>query len=82
MKKGSTVLLKRPEEIKEEFKDKINSTEESYVFENLDLNIEQINAICPEIEYKILYIDSDGDIKFYNLPGTYPQEVIKEIINE
>ena len=82
MKKGNIVLLKRPEEIKEEFKDKINSTGESYVFENLDLNIEQINVICPEIKYKILNIDSDGDIKFYNLPGTYPKEVIKEIINE
>jgi len=82
MKKGSIILLKRPEEIKEEFKDRINSTGESYVFENLDLNIEQINAICPKIEYEILHIDFDGDIIICNLPGAYPIEVIKEIINE
>jgi len=77
LKKGDKVLLKTKEEFEKKYKDKINSTGESYVFNTLDLNIYQLDAICPEIEYEILHIDSDGDLKFYNLPGTYPVEILK-----
>jgi len=77
LKKGDKVYLKTKEDFEKEFSDRVNSTGESYVFDTLDLNVYQLEVICPEIKYEVLSIDSDGDLKFYNLPGTYPAEIVK-----
>jgi len=80
MKKGDMVYLKSKEDFNKEFGDKLNSTGEIYVFDTLNLSVEQINVICPKLKYEVLCVDSDGDIKLRNLPGSYPPKVVKSIL--
>lgn len=76
MKKGQLITLDK-EKVLEICKGRENSTGESYVFENMDLNKEQVSVIITGQEEEILGIDSDGDIRFYGLPGTYPREIFE-----
>jgi len=73
MKKGDLVNLN---------KDHISSicTEKEvdegvFEFKNITFVQYQLDAIDENTKYKIISIDSDGDIRFEGLPGLYPAEL-------
>jgi len=76
MKKGQKVVLNK-EDVLKKCEGRKNSTGESFVFENMDLNIEQVNCIVDGQEETIMCVDSDGDVRFLGLPGSYPAELFE-----
>lgn len=49
-------------------------------FKNVDCMLGHIEIVGGG-EYRVSDVDSDGDIRLHGAYGTYPNEIIKEVIN-
>ena len=59
-----------------------NGSLDAISFNSADVNQEMLNELSKWDTQEIAHIDSDGDIKFADIPWTWPKEVVLELVDE